>query len=532
MEKNTLSKIKKINEISEISKEKATLYKKGNEYFSLLEGDETMELVSTEDNEGNKAYERTLCFILTKAVKDVLPRYTLRIEYSMSKGLFCELKGRHEVTEEELKDITNRMDEIIKENYDITMELKTRDKAVEIFKNQEESDKSELIEHNGGESIKLWKLLDLYGYFYGNLAPSTGRITHFSLEKYKSGFIMLYPCLDKPYELPLFKPSDKLFEIFDETGDWDSIIGVHDLATLNEKVRNGETKYLISIAEGLHEKKYVNIANEISRRERVKIVLISGPSSSGKTTSSKRLSIQLMVNGLKPYTIEMDNYFVNREDTPLLPDGTYDFESLRALDLELFSKHMESLIAGETVRMPKFNFKTGLREEGKELKIPSNGILVIEGIHALNPELLKNIQDRQKFKIYVSALTQLNMDNGNRISTTDVRRLRRMVRDYSRRGYTAEETLTMFSGVIRGEKEYVYPYQEEADIMFNSTIVYEIPVLKKHALPLLKTIGKESRVFEESRRLMNMLSFVEDMGDEFVPPDSVLREFIGGSFFD
>lgn len=515
----------------DLSKE-VLLYKKGNEYFNTYEGNDSMEGVSTEDPAGNKAYERTLSFLLSYAFRKLLPRYTLRIEYSMSKGLFCEIIGRSEVTDEEIVLIKEEMAKLVEKDIMIRPVLKTKQEAVAIFEGQDELDKAKLIKSSALDSIRLWEVEGFYGYFYGNLIGRSSLLTIYDIKKYKTGFIILYPSLEKPYEMPEFKPSDKLYEIFDETGSWDKIIGVHHLATLNEKIRSGEGKKLISIAEGLHEKKYVTIANEIKERERVKIVLLSGPSSSGKTTSSKRLSVQLMVNGLKTYPIEMDNYFVNRQDTPRLEDGSYDFESLRALDLDLFSKDMEKLIRGERVKLPRFNFKTGLREEGEDLEIPENGILIIEGIHALNPEILKNIPDRQKYKIYVSALTQLNMDNTSRISTTDVRRLRRMVRDFSKRGYSAHETLDMFKRVIKGEKEYVYPYQEEADVMFNSTIVYEIPVLKKHALPLLKSIGRKKSTYEEAQRLITLLNFVEDMEDDFVPPNSVLREFIGGSFFD
>ena len=508
----------------------------GDEFVELTHQvpDEAMEykVVSTDHPSGNRAYERSICFLMTRALKNLRPDNGVIIEHSISRGLFCELCGMA-TTEPFLAELKEEMKRLVELDLPIIPKVCDKAEALALFHAAERPEVVLLFETADFEEIKLYDLDGMTGFFYGPLAANTGDLKLFDLVPYHSGFVLMYPSQTIPDRVPAFYSQEKLYEIFKETGEWDAILGTSFLGELNDAVRSGDGKRLIGVSEGLHEKKYAQIADRIKQAGDVRIVLIAGPSSSGKTTSSRRLAIQMMVNGLKPYPIEMDNYFVDRDKSPLLPDGTFDFESIHAIDLDRFSEDIRRLMAGETVIPPRFDFKQGLSLPGhEELTIPTDGIMIIEGIHALNPELLSSIEDRFKFRIYVSALTQLNMDCHNRISTTDVRKLRRIVRDNRRRGWTSEETLAMFTKVSLGEKKNIFPFQAMADEMFNSTLVYELPVLKKHAMPLLQEIGPGSPVYDEARRLIAMLSFTSDLPDEIVPANSILREFIGGSFFD
>lgn len=508
----------------------------GDEFVELSKEvvDEEMEykVVSTDHPSGNRAYERSICFLMTRALNHLDPEARVIIEHSISRGLFCELSGI-ETSPQVLSAIKAEMTRLVEADLPIVPKVADRDEAIEIFRKSGRSEVVRLFESAEFEEIKLYELDGMTGFFYGPLAANTGDLKLFDLVPYKSGFVLMYPSQTIPDRVPDFYTQEKLYEIFRETGEWDSILGVSFLGELNQAIENNDGKRIVGVAEGLHEKKYAEIADEIRKRGDVRIVLIAGPSSSGKTTSSRRLAIQMMVNGMSPFPIEMDNYFVDRDKSPVLPDGTFDFESIHAIDLERFSEDIRRLMAGETVTPPIFDFKQGLSLPGhEELTIPRDGIMIIEGIHALNPELLSTIEDRFKFKIYVSALTQLNMDLHNRISTTDVRKIRRIIRDHRKRGWSSEETLELFTRVTRGEKKNIFPYQDQADEMFNTTLVYELAILKKHALPLLKSIGKGSPAYDEARRLTAMLNFVRDLPDEVVPANSILREFIGGSFFD
>lgn len=513
------------------------LIKIGDEYVELSKEyaqDEAMDykVLSTDHPAGNRAYERSICFLLIRAVHIVDPKAQVSIEHSISRGLFCELEGM-EVSTQTLDRLKEEMAKLVKRDLPFVPKQVEKEEAIRIFTELNQEEVARLFETAEFESINLYELDGMTGFFYGPLAATTGDLKLFDLIPYKRGLVLMYPSQSIPNRVPEFYTQEKLYEIFRETSHWDSILGVESLADLNQMIREGGDKGIISVAEGLHEKKYAAVADAIKKRGDVRIVLIAGPSSSGKTTSSKRLSIQMQVNGMKPYPIEMDNYFVDRAKSPRLPDGSLDFESINALDQDRFNEDISRLIKGETVYLPVFDFKQGLSLPGREpLTIPEDGIIVIEGIHGLNPTLLADIENRHKFKFYVSALTQLNMDRHNRISTTDVRKIRRIVRDNLRRGWLPEETLEQFEKVRRGEKENIFPYQEQSDEMFNSTLVYELAVLKKHAMPLLLNIKKESPAFDESRRLVAMLSFVMDIPDELIPANSILREFIGGSFFD
>jgi uridine kinase len=393
-------------------------------------------------------------------------------------------------------------------------------------------DKLALLKHSKNKNLKLYNLCGRYDYFYGQMAYSTGIIGEFEIMYYKPGFILRYPTIHEPKVIPKFNEQKKLAKIFRETEIWGTILNVANVGSLNDIVVSGEMNEMAMITEAFHEKKIANIADQISLKEKVKIVLIAGPSSSGKTTFTKRLGIQLRVNGLIPIQISLDDYFINRDQTPKDEDGNYDFESIYALDLELFNNNLTELLKGEKVKLPRYDFLTGKRVwSDKEIYIPERGVLLIEGIHGLNEILTSSIDKENKFKIYISALTQLNLDNHNRIATTDVRIIRRIVRDYLSRGYKAEDTLKMWHSIKKGEEKNIFPFQEEADVMFNSTLVYELCVLKKYALPELKKISEESSVYYEAKRLISFLNFFKTVDEEVVPRNSILKEFIGGSIF-
>ncbi len=407
-----------------------------------------------------------------------------------------------------------------------------REKAIEIFKGYGMEDKVSLLNHVNFENVKLYELDGRYDYFYGQMAYSTGIIKAFDLMYYEPGFVLRYPKKNDLNVVADFKENRKLSQIFIETERWLNILEVGEVGSLNDKVENKEFRDLVMVSEALHEKKIAQIADMINERKETKVVLIAGPSSSGKTTFANRLSVQLRVNGYVPIPISLDDYFVDRDHTPKDENGEYDFESIYSLDLDLFNSHLGSLLKGEEVEIPSFNFKKGEREWiGHKLILPSNGILLIEGIHGLNPMLTASISDKHKFKVYISALTQLNLDNHNRIATTDIRRVRRIVRDYLSRGYGAEQTLKMWPSIRRGEEKNIFVFQEEADVMFNSTLVYELCVLKKYALEELNKISQDSPVYLEVSRLKSFLGFFKEIDKDYVPTNSILREFIGGSVF-
>lgn len=493
-----------------------------------------IKVVNVNEEEGWKVYSRTLQFIFIKAALEFFPKAQITLEHSISKGIFGEIKKGSPLTDEEITLIKNRMIELIDLDIQIKKIAVDKDKAIEIFSVYGMKDKVTLLKQVEFNKVKLYELDGRYDYFYGKMAYSTGIIKSFDLIRYAHGFVLRNPTVGDIETLPEFKEQKKLAKIFYETKQWLRIIGVSDVGTLNEKVicNNSELKDLILVSEALHEKKIAQIADQILEKGDVKVALIAGPSSSGKTTFSKRLSIQLRVNGLYPVPISLDDYFLNRENTPIDENGELDFESINAIDVKLFNEHLTKLMAGEEVEIPTYNFRKGEREWlGNKLKLPANGIVVVEGIHGLNPILTSEIKDENKFKIYISALTQLSIDNHNRIATTDVRKIRRIVRDFLSRGYGAEETLKMWHSIRAGERKNIFVYQEEADAMFNSTLVYELCVLKNYGLKELNKIKPGSPVYSEAERLKAFLSFFKTIEFKDVPENSILREFIGGSCF-
>ncbi|MGO5075057.1 nucleoside kinase [Clostridium sporogenes] len=488
--------------------------------------------VDITDEIGLRTYVRTLQFIFIKAVLDLYTEATVIIEHSLGKGLYGEIHKNISLNENDILKIKNKMNEIISKDIKIKKVSVKKEKAIEIFKEYGMKDKVRLLSHIPHEEVKLYELDGRYDYFYGPMAYSTGAIKNFDIMYYDPGFILRYPREKDPFNIPEFVEYKKLTKIFRETEKWGKILDVGDVGALNDKVVYGEIKDIIRVSEALHEKKIANIADMIYDKENIRMVLISGPSSSGKTTFANRLGIQLRVNALVPVPISLDNYFVNREDTPKDENGDYDFESIDALDIDLFNENLKHILKGEEVQIPTFNFKKGKREyNNKKIKLPKNGILIVEGIHGLNPILTREIPDKNKFKIYISALTQLNIDNHNRVSTTDVRIIRRLVRDYLSRGYGGEETLKMWPSIKRGEDRNIFVFQENADVMFNSTIVYELCILKKYALAELNKIDKNSTVHYEATRLKSFLNFFKEVDMNLVPDNSILREFIGGSCF-
>ena len=509
--------------------------KLNNKYYEL--GEEipyggTLTLVPFTSIDGMKVYSRTLQYIFIKATLDLFKDAKIVMQHSIDKGIFGEIHKVSPLDEEDINKIKNKMKDIIDKNIPINKVKVKREKAIEIFKSYGMDDKVLLLEQVNFEYVSLYELDGRYDYFYGYMAQSTGVIRSFDVMYYEPGFILRYPLEDDINTLVKFNEQKKLASIFMETEKWLNILGVGEVGSLNEKIINGDLSSLIMISEALHEKKIAEIADKIFNRRDTRIVLIAGPSSSGKTTFAHRLGIQLRVNGLIPIPISLDDYFVNREDTPRDENGEYDFETIGSVDIKLFNEQLREILKGNEVEIPTFNFLKGEREWiGNKIKLPQNGVVIIEGIHGLNPILTSEIEDKYKFKIYISALTQLNLDNHNRIATTDVRRIRRIVRDHLSRGHEAEDTLKMWPKIKRGEQKNIFVYQEEADVMFNSTLVYELCVLKNAALEELNKIEEDNTIYNEAKRLKSFLGFFKEIDCDLVPQNSILREFIGGSIF-
>lgn len=508
------------------------LNEKYYELSKVVKASGELELMKFNSTIGMKIYSRTLQFIFIKASLDIFENSKITIEHSISKGLFGEIHKEEVLCGSDIDNIKIRMKEIIEKDIPINKLKVKREEAIRIFKGYGMDDKVSLLNHVDFETVNLYELEGRYDYFYGQMAYSTGSIRAFNLREYEPGFVIENPMQSDLDKLPPYENHKKLSQIFLETEKWLSILGVGEVGSLNDKVQSNELNDLIMVAEALHEKKIAHIADMIKEKSESKVVLIAGPTSSGKTTFANRLGVQLRVNGFIPIRVSLDDYFVNRDVTPKDEHGELDFESIYALDLKLFNEHLNLLLDGQEVEIPSYNFKKGEREWiGQKLKLPPNGILVVEGIHGLNPMLTDSIEDSNKFKIYISALTQLNLDNHNRIATTDIRRLRRIVRDYLSRGYGAEQTLMMWPSIKRGEQKNIFVYQEEADVMFNSTLVYELCVLKKYALQELEKIKPESSVYLEATRLKSFLGFFKEIDKKYVPGNSILKEFIGGSIF-
>ena len=493
-----------------------------------LEKDSQVTLYDISSEIGHRVYVQSLIFIFIKAVSDVLPGSKVMVEHSLSKGIYCEIKGTP-LTLSKVKAIEAKMKAMVEADLPFEKVRVTREEAIDIFKQKGMEDKVRMLHYLSNPKGHINQLDQMQGFFYSHLAPRTGYINLFQLQFHLPGVVIQFPLASGPDQIPEYLPQPKLAKIFYEAERWADILEVDIVASLNDAIVNGGISQLIKVAEALHEKKVANIADEIyAHKDRGNVILIAGPSSSGKTTFAQRLMIQLMVNGLKPVSISVDDYFVNRDQTPLDEFGQYDFESLDALDVELFNDHLSRIIQGEEVELPSFNFKTGQREyKGHKVKIKADQPIIIEGIHGLNEKLTYSIPKDHKFKIYISALTQLNIDNHNRIPTTDVRKLRRLVRDNQYRGTSAINTLKIWPSVRRGEERNIFPFQEEADIMFNSALIYELAVLKPFAEKLLCEIGEEHVEYMEAQRLLKFLSYFLTVPADQVPTNSILREFVG-----
>ncbi len=493
----------------------------------------TVKFIDISHKDGMRMYVRSLIFVLMKAINELYPKADLSIEHSISNGYFCEIKNDAlELNLQTVSDIENRMRKIIDKDHPFQRKEVLNTEAIKIFEKNNFNEKARLFQQSPSLYTSIYILNGLEDYFYGYLIPSTGYIKHFDLIKIYNGMLLRIPSRENPTKLRSISEQNKLFEVLQEHKEWVNILDAANVGRVNEQVISGHEGELIKIAEALHEKKISQIAEKIKADGNKKLVLISGPSSSGKTTFSKRLSIQLKVAGLKPFLVSIDNYFVNREATPLDENGEYDYEALEAIDIELFNRNINDLKAGKVVKMPKFDFEKGKKVyNGEKFKITEDTVIIAEGIHALNPKLTQNINNELKYKIYISALTQICIDSHNRIPTTDNRLIRRIVRDNKYRNYSAEETLARWGSVQRGEKKNIFPYQEEADIMFNSALLYELGVLKKYAEPLLEEIWQNKEEYAEAQRLLKFLSYFKDTKEDEIPPTSILREFFGQSSF-
>ena len=480
---------------------------------------------------GMRTYVRTLFFVLTKAVDELYAGSKIVIEHPVSKGYFCNLHIGRAVTQADVDAIKQRMQEIVRADMPLYHINSTTDEAVSLFRAEGRSDVVTLLETTGRLYSSYYRLGDKIDYYYGSLLTSTGKIHLFELQRYHDGLLLRVPSRDNPDILEDLVRQDKMRGIFSEHHQWQKILGVSTVGEFNTACRRGHTNDLINVAEALQEKRIAGIADDIHRRG-ARIVLISGPSSSGKTTFSKRLSIQLMANGLHPVALSLDDYFVDRELTPRDEHGEYDFESLYAVDLPYFNAQLSALLQGEEVELPRFDFTTGRRVlTGRRLRIDVGNVLILEGIHALNPELTTHIAEDAKYGVYVSALTSIMLDDHNYIPTTDNRLLRRILRDYKYRSYSAEDTINRWASVRKGEDKWIFPYQENADAMFNSALLFELAVLRSHLIPILEQVKENSSAYSEAYRLRKFLQYFEPVPDDDLPPTSLLREFLGGSSF-
>ena len=494
-----------------------------------------IEFIDITHGSGSRAYVRSLCFVLYKAIEDIMPGMQLRIEHSISKGYYCEINVQDKISEESIIRIKQRMREIVDADMPFErIECPTKE-ALEIFRSQGMEDKVALLETSRTLYTIYYRLDNLIDYYYSCLVPSTGYLKVFDLIKYNGGLLLVPPSVDNPQVTSQIVRQEKMLKAFEEYVRFNHIVGLSNVGNLNQAILARRATDLIKVIEALHEKKIAGIADEITEKCKngeARVILISGPSSSGKTTFSKRLSIQLMTNLLRPVTISLDNYFVNRENTPKDESGDYDYESLYALDLELFNKDLNRLLKGEEVDMPTYNFESGKRiYRGNKLKLDRASVLILEGIHALNPDLTPQIENKLKYRVYVSALTSISIDDHNWIPTGDNRLLRRIIRDYKYRGSTAQSTIARWPSVRRGEEKWIFPYQENADVMFNSALLFEFAVLRPHAEPILMGVPRNCPEYCEAYRLLKFIKYFVPVQDKEIPPTSLLREFLGGSSF-
>lgn len=498
----------------------------------LTDADIAVETTAASD--GTRIYRRSLSFLMIAAAAELFPGRTITIEHSMPfGGYYCEMEDHQQLSDTNLNRLLRRMKELVAAQLPINQVKVPLEEALQLFRDSGDMEKADLFSKRRKDYLTLYELNGVRDYFHGFMVPNTNYLDLFDLRHYKDGFILQFPRRQQPNALQLFEDEPILARVFQEYDEWLRIMGVPNIAALNRAIRNGRTQEIILVAEALHQRQLTTIAGEIaSRRPQVKVVMISGPTSAGKTTFSKRLAIQLMAQGIYPLAIGMDNYFVNRDETPRDEKGDYDFESLEAVDIPLFRQHLSQLMAGETIVQPIYNFHTGIRERGEELSIDSDHVILVEGIHGLSPKLVEGLPPDSIYRIFISAFTQLNLDKHNRVPTTDTRLLRRIVRDAAHRGYSAADTIRRWPSVRRGEKRYIFPNQNNANVFFNSALVYELSVLKKLAQPLLLQVepGTPERV--EANRLLAFLQWFDSLPSDsldYIASDSILREFVGGS---
>lgn len=505
------------------------------ELFKKVKEDCEISFITLKDDTGHKSYVRSATMLLMKAIHDVVPKGGIdgvKMEYAIGKGYYCSVKGFCKVDYDLTQKIAERMHELVELNLPIFKTLMCLDDAVKLFSMQGMRDKEKLFRYRRTSKINVYEIDGYYDYYYGYMLPSTGYIRRFTLQQYEDGFMLNLPERQDPTRIEIFEPRKKLFEAMKQATDWGIQLGIDTVGDLNDQICKGGLNDLILVQEAQQERRIGEIAKDISEREGVKFVMIAGPSSSGKTTFSHRLSIQLRTYGLIPHPIALDDYFKNREFTPKDEDGNYNFECLEALDVEQINRDMSRLLLGERVELPSFNFKTGQREyKGNYKQLGKDDVLVLEGIHALNDKMSYSLPVESKYKIYISALTSLNIDEHNRIPTTDGRLIRRIVRDARTRGASAKRTIEMWPSVRRGEEENIFPFQEGADAFFNSALIYELAVLKQFAEPLLFEITKEDKEYYEAKRLLKFLEYFLGVSSENLPNNSIVREFVGGSCF-
>ena len=491
-----------------------------------------VEFLDMTSSSGSRAYTRTLFFVLCKAVQDIYPNTDVVIDIPVSNGFYVDIRLGRPVVEEDVNILRRRMQEIIDAKMPIRRYMVPTEDAISLFQEKGDVEKVKLLKTSGSIYTTYYKIGEYVDFYYGTLLTNTSGLYLFGLEKYYDGMLLRIPSLKDPDKLGEMTKQDKMFDIFKEHHRWQDILGIRTVGDFNQAIDAGHATDIINISEALQEKKIAKIAEDIANRQGVKLVLLAGPSSSGKTTSCKRLSIQLAVNGLKPLQISLDDYFVDRDRTPKDDNGEYDFESIYALNLDLLNEQFNALFRGEEVELPKYDFPSGKSvKSGKKLKMEPNNVLVVEGIHALNPELTAHIPQEQIYRVYASALTTILLDNHNYIPTTDNRLLRRIIRDYKYRGVSAQETIHRWPSVRAGENKWIFPYQENADAMFNTAMLYELSVLKMQAEPLLQQVPENCEEHAEAYRLLKFLKYFKGIPYNNLPPTSLLREFLGGSSF-
>ncbi len=504
------------------------------ELMKTVKKDGVLSFITYADSIGIKTMRRTAIMILIKAIRDVAgsrDQSNTKVEFTIGNGYYCRIRGA-QITDDLVERISDRFRQIVEDAVPITKKVYPLDEAIEIFRKQGMTDKIALLKYRRSSEINIYKLGDFYDYFYGYMLPNTSYIDKFRIDKYHDGILLTLPTGTSPDKLIVSEPREKLFNTMMLSSEWGSMMGIENVGDLNNMVCEGRINEMILVQEALQESRIADIARKIFQRLDVKFIMIAGPSSSGKTSFANRLSIQLRTYGMTPHPISLDNYFVNRENTPLNEDGSYNFECLEALDVERFNEDMVKLLKGERVEMPEFNFVTGKREmNGDFLQLGKNDVLVIEGIHGLNEKMSYALPATSKFKIYISALTTLSIDNHNRIATTDGRLLRRIVRDARTRGASAKNTISMWGSVRAGEEANIFPFQEDADEMFNSAQIYELAVIKPYAEPLLFSIQKDEPEYYEAKRLLKFLDYFVSVDSSMLPRNSICREFVGGSCF-